>query len=401
VIIMATLKATTVQGTLEIEGNAIITSNSKVGTHDILHPGNFVPSEYPDFKGARGATGAAGGIGADGDRGATGAAGLTGPTGYTGSKGATGNTGPTGYTGSKGATGNTGPTGYTGSKGLTGDPGATGSGGPTGATGPQGNTGPGGNQGAQGPGGNQGAQGPGGTFGAIGPQGNTGPGGNQGFQGFDGFFGPTGARGPTGPRGFTGSSGSISTTWGLTTLTSTSVTFSSTIVANANNTWGLGNSTRVYLASYSASLLRGFVFGLSSFKYKENILRISTNNNSTPSTIFQHGFESDIGSEIDLLMEKMNHYIYKYIDSSSTKIGPVIEDLESALPQNSKLLSMLIKENESNIEDEAGEVVSTIKKRYLRENDLDMIKGVVSKIILEKISETKSEVDNILKSIGM
>lgn len=97
-----------------------------------------------------GATGSTGAQGVAGPTGATGAIGATGATGATGDAGAAGATGPTGAAGATGATGLTGPTGATGAAGANGAAGATGATGATGAAGAAGAAGATGKTGATG-----------------------------------------------------------------------------------------------------------------------------------------------------------------------------------------------------------------------------------------------------------
>lgn len=89
---------------------------------------------------------------------------------------------------------------------------------------------------------------------------------------------------------------------------------------------------------------RGFVYGLSSYKYKKNIERVVFDNEDwSSSEIFKHSFNVNLLQEIEKLFSNINFYFFNYINSQTKKIGVIIEEIEKILGDHSQLKNLIIK----------------------------------------------------------
>jgi hypothetical protein len=65
------------------------------------------------------------------------------------------------------------------------------------------------------------------------------------------------------------------------------------------------------------------------------------------------------------------------------------------------MLGMLVSSETEEVLDENGNASGTRQRKYLRENIVDMAKGVASKILLDGMSSAKAELDGMLEQLGI
>lgn len=168
----------------------------------------------------------------------------------------------------------------------------------------------------------------------------------------------------------------------------------------------IGNATRTYRYTYVHLLYRATTGGLSSHLLKENIDRVSVEQEEPDSPIFEHGFDQEIANDIMKLFMNANYYFYKYIDSETKKIGPIVEEIESILGDISPLKDLLVEtkleplygkneDGEANYENKIGER----EFKYLVTSNLNMAKGIFTKVLRTNIKKTMQDVDLFISTI--
>lgn len=145
---------------------------------------------------------------------------------------------------------------------------------------------------------------------------------------------------------------------------------------------------------------------LSSYTIKENISRLSVEDYEPQSSIFEHSFDNNISDEVVKLFTNINYYFYNYIGSETKKIGPILEEIEDILGENSGLKKFLMRTNIEPVfgltddgEIDATNKVGEVEKKYLIASNLDVVKGVFTKVMHKKLIESKQDIDSFIAQL--